>query len=198
MIARASGGALTHCARIAGRGAASGSGGCTASRSLNMPLQAKRRILKRESVSLAAGSLINQGWDLNFMRDVRQLHTFKMIDDANRETLAIKEARSRPASTLLRAVDRSGGRCCAPLSIRMSNNPAMTSPDFVEWGPVLRHCPEPHRACPPHLLSKVPNGCLFKLIERVQTTDDDQPTQRNEYRPHAPWIARHPGRSVRD
>ncbi len=60
---------------------------------LNIPRRTKRRIPKRELVPLAAAPLVNQGWALDFMHDVlydgRRFRTLNVIDEANREALAI-------------------------------------------------------------------------------------------------------------
>jgi putative transposase len=60
---------------------------------LKIPRRTKHRIPKREPVPLAAGSFVNQGWALDFMHDVlydgRRFRTLNVIDEANREALAI-------------------------------------------------------------------------------------------------------------
>ncbi len=77
---------------------------------LNIPRRTKRRIPKREPVPLAAGSYVNQGWALDFMHDVlydgRRFRTLNVIDEANREALAIQVAQSLPASMLIRTMER--------------------------------------------------------------------------------------------
>jgi putative transposase len=77
---------------------------------LNIPRRTKRRIPKREPVPLAAGSFVNQGWALDFMHDVlydgRRFRTLNVIDEANREALAIQVAQSLPASMLIRTMER--------------------------------------------------------------------------------------------
>ncbi|MEN9890789.1 MAG: hypothetical protein RLY78_1084, partial [Pseudomonadota bacterium] len=47
-----------------------------------------------------------------------------MIDEANREALAIQVAQSLPASMLIRTMDRLVDWHGAPQSIRMDNGPA--------------------------------------------------------------------------
>ena len=65
--------------------------------------------------------------------DGRRFRTLNVIDEANREALAIQVAQSLPASMLIRTMDRLVDWYGAPLSIRMDNGPEMTSHDFVEW-----------------------------------------------------------------
>lgn len=72
---------------------------------LNIPRRTKRRIPKREPVPLAAGSFVNQGWALDLMHDVlydgRRFRTHNVIDEANREALAIQVAHQPPPSEAL-------------------------------------------------------------------------------------------------
>ena len=163
---------------------------------LNIPRRTKHRIPKRESVSLAAGTYVNQGWALDVMHDVlyddRRFRTLNVIDEANREALAIRVAQSLPASMLIRTMDRLVDWYGAPLSIRMDNGPKMTSHDFVEWaqryGIALNYI-EPNQNAYIERFNRtfrteVLDAWLFNSIEQVQAIADDWPTQYNEHRPH--------------
>jgi len=104
---------------------------------LNIPRRTKRRIPKREPLPVAAESFVNQGWALDFMHDVLydsgRFRTLNVIDEANREALAIQVAQSLPASMLIRTMDRLVAWYGARESIRIDNGPEMTCHDFVEW-----------------------------------------------------------------
>lgn len=180
---------------------------------LNIPRRTKRRIPKREPVPLAAGAFVNQGWALDFMHDVlydgRRFRTLNVIDEANREALAIKVAQSLPASMLIRTMDRLVDWYGAPLSIRMDNGPEMTSHDFVEWaqrkGIALNYIEpgEPNQNAYIERFNRtfrteVLDAYLFNSIEQVQAIADDWLTQYNEYRPHDAWEACLPGSSCPD
>ncbi|WP_428506805.1 IS3 family transposase [Roseateles sp.] len=166
---------------------------------LYIPRRTKRRIPKREPVPLAAGSFVNQGWALDFMHDVlydgRRFRTLNVIDEANREALAIQVAQSLPASMLIRTMDRLVDWYGAPLSIRMDNGPEMSSHDFVEWaqrkGIALNYIEpgQPNQSAYIERFNRtfrteVLDAYLFNSIEQVQTIADDWLTQYNEYRPH--------------
>ena len=166
---------------------------------LNIARRTKRRIPKREPVPLAAGSFVNQGWALDFMHDVlydgRRFRTLNVIDEANREALAIQVAQSLPASMLIRTMDRLVDWYGAPESIRMDNGPEMTSHDFVEWaqrkGIALNYIEpgEPNQNAYIERFNRtfrteVLDAYLFSSIEQVQAIADDWLTQYNEYRPH--------------
>lgn len=75
---------------------------------LNIPKRTKRRLPDREPVPLVAGTLVNQGWALDFMHDVlhdgRRFRTLSVIDEANREALTIEVGISIPAARLIRTL----------------------------------------------------------------------------------------------
>jgi len=166
---------------------------------LNIPRRTKRRIPKREPVPLAAGTLVNQGWALDFMHDVlydgRRFRTLNVIDEANREALAIEVAQSMPASVLIRTMDRLVDWYGPPLAIRMDNGPEMTSQDFVDWarskGIALNYIEpgEPNQNAFIERFNRtfrteVLDAHLFSSIAQVQTIADGWLTKYNEYRPH--------------
>jgi putative transposase len=70
--------------------------------------------------------------------DGRRFRTLNLIDEANREALAIELAQSIPATLLTRTLDRLIEWNGPPRSIRMDNGPGMTSHDFTEWA--RRNC----------------------------------------------------------
>ncbi|MEJ6008288.1 integrase core domain-containing protein, partial [Paucibacter sp. AS339] len=121
--------------------------------------------------------------------------TLNVIDEANREALAIQVAQSLPASMLIRTMDRLVDWYGAPQSIRMDNGPEMTSHDFVEWaqrkGIALNYIEpgEPNQNAYIERFNRtfrteVLDAYLFSSIEQVQAIADDWLTQYNEYRPH--------------
>ncbi len=74
---------------------------------LNIPKRTKKRIPQREPVPLQAAAWINEGWALDFMHDVlydgRRFRTLNIIDEANREALAIEVGASMPGNRGLKA-----------------------------------------------------------------------------------------------
>jgi putative transposase len=127
--------------------------------------------------------------------DGRRFRTLNVIDEANREALAIQVAQSLPASMLIRTMDRLVDWYGAPKSIRMDNGPEMTSREFVAWaqrrGIALNHIEpgEPNQNAYVErsnrtFRTEVLDAWLFNSIEQVQAIADDWLTQYNEYRPH--------------
>lgn len=180
---------------------------------LNIPRRTKRRIPKREPTPLAAGACVNRGWALDFMHDVlydgRRFRTLNVIDEANREALAIQVAQSLPASMLIRTMDRLVDWYGAPKSIRMDNGPGITSREFVAWaqrrGIALNDIEpgEPNQNAYVERFNRtfrteVLDAWLFNSIDQVQAIADDWLTQYNEYRPHDALGGSHPGSSCPD
>jgi putative transposase len=165
----------------------------------NIPRRTRKRVPKREPVPLAAGAFVNDGWALDFMHDVlydgRRFRTLNVIDEANREALAIEVAQSIPATLLIRTLDRLIEWYGPPRSIRMDNGPEMTCHDFTEWaqrkGIALNYIEpgEPNQNAYIERFNKtyrteVLDAYLFSSIEQVKVITDEWLTQYNEYRPH--------------
>ena len=84
---------------------------------LNLPRRTKKRMPQRDPVPLEAG---------------RRFRTLNVIDEANREALAIEVGTLIPARRLIRTLSRLVDWYGAPDSIRLDNDPEMTSQDFTE------------------------------------------------------------------
>ncbi|WKB50821.1 IS3 family transposase [Eleftheria terrae] len=166
---------------------------------LNIPRRTRKRIPKRVPVPLAATGFVNDGWALDFMHDVlydgRRFRTLNVIDEANREALAIEVSQSIPSTLLIRTLDRLIEWYGPPKSIRMDNGPEMTSHDFVKWaqrnGIALNYIEpgEPNQNAYIERFNKtyrteVLDAYLFSSIEQVKAITEEWITQYNEYRPH--------------
>lgn len=77
---------------------------------LNLRRRGKRRLPERNPMPLAVGEAINSGWSMDFMSDSlwdgRRLRTFNVIDDLNREALAIEIDLNLPALRVIRVPER--------------------------------------------------------------------------------------------
>lgn len=62
---------------------------------LNFRRKGKQRLLVRNTSPLATPETLNQSWSVDFMHDAlicgRRFRTFKVVDDFNREALAIEQ-----------------------------------------------------------------------------------------------------------
>jgi putative transposase len=104
---------------------------------LNLPRRTKRRVPARVRQPLVAPARLNEIWALDFMADAlydgRGFRTLNVIDESNREGLAIEVASSIPSARVIRVLDdliRLYGR---PTRVRVDNGPELTAEAFVEW-----------------------------------------------------------------
>jgi len=166
---------------------------------LNLPRRTKKRVPQREPIPLEAGQLVNQGWALDYMHDAlhdgRRFRTLNVIDEANREALAIEIGTSIPAKRLIRTLNRLIDWYGPPDSIRLDNGPEMTSDDFTEWagrkGIALRFIEpgEPNQNAYIERFNRtyryeVLDAYLFTSIEQVQHITEEWLLEYNEQRPH--------------
>lgn len=166
---------------------------------LNLPRRTKKRVPQREPARLDAGRYVNQGWALDFMHDAlydgRRFRTLNVIDEANREALAIEVGTSIPARRLIRTLSRLVDWYGKPDSIRLDNGPEMTSQLFTEWaagkGIELRFIEpgEPNQNAYIERFNRtyrneVLDAYLFKSIEQVQHITEEWLLEYNERRPH--------------
>lgn len=91
----------------------------------------KKRINRPYKYALAQPLAPNITWSMDFMSDVledgRKVRTFNIIDDYNREALAIEVGLSLPSERVKRVLDRLFFARGKPLSIRSDNGPEFTS-----------------------------------------------------------------------
>ncbi len=66
----------------------------------------------------------------------RKFRTFNVVDDYNREALAIEVDTSLPASRVIRVLDRIAEQRGYPAKLRMDNGPELTSVKLAEWAEV--------------------------------------------------------------
>jgi putative transposase len=86
---------------------------------------------------LASTASPNECWSLDFMSDAllngQRFRTFNVLDDFNREALAIEVDTSLPALRVTRVLDRIAVERGYPQRVRVDNGPEFTSRVFVQW-----------------------------------------------------------------
>jgi len=104
---------------------------------LNMKRKGKRRLPARIMQALEAGNEINLSWSMDFMSDAlqsgRKLRTFNLIDDFNREALAIEIDTSLPAERVIRVLEQVIDWRGIPKRIRVDNGPEFISFKLATW-----------------------------------------------------------------
>jgi len=109
---------------------------------LNLRRRGKRRLPSRNPQPLAVPEALNQCWSIDFMSDSlmtgRRFRTFNVVDDYNREALAIEVDLNLPAQRIIRVLDRVALARGYPEKMRMDNGPELTSVALAEWAEAHR------------------------------------------------------------
>ena len=104
---------------------------------LNFRHQGKQSLPVRNPAQLVTAEAINQSWPVDFMHDAlvsgRRFRTFNVVDDFNREALAIEIDLNIPAQRVIRVLDRIVAHRGYPLKLRMDNGPEFISLTLAQW-----------------------------------------------------------------
>ena len=81
--------------------------------------------------------MLNRTWALDFMTDSlyggRAFRALTVIDEGNREALAIEIAISIPSTRVIRVLEDLVALHGRPTSFRVDNGPELTAEIFAEW-----------------------------------------------------------------
>lgn len=104
---------------------------------LNRRMTKRKRLPKRYPVPLQEPTGPNLCWSMDFMSDAlldgRQIRTLNVIDDFNREVLAIEIDTSLPAARVVRTLNRVAEWHGYPARIRVDNGPEFISSALAQW-----------------------------------------------------------------
>lgn len=104
---------------------------------LNVRRKARRRLPARIKQPLLVPQAMNQSWSMDFMSDSlvdgRRFRLLNVIDDYNRESLAIEVDTSLPALRVIRVLDRLLAFRGQPQTIRVDNGPEFISDRLHLW-----------------------------------------------------------------
>ena len=104
---------------------------------LNVRRKVRRRIPQRIKQPLVLPAAINEGWSMDFMCDSlvdgRRFRLLNIIDDYNRESLAIEIDTSLPALRVIRILNRLIETRTKPKFIRVDNGPEFISDRLQQW-----------------------------------------------------------------
>jgi putative transposase len=132
---------------------------------LNLPRRRKKRVLTRPRLALVAPTALNNTWALDFMGDTlydgRQYRTLNVLDEGNREALAIEIATSLPSVRVGALLDQLVALHGAPTMLRCDNGPEFNAAALAAW------C-EAHGVHLHHIAPGKPNENAF--IERFNRT----------------------------
>lgn len=104
---------------------------------LNQRRPSKKRLPERVKQALAVPTAHNQCWSLDFMSDAltdgRKFRILNVIDDFNRESLAVEVDTSLPALRVKRVLDAIVATRGLPANIRSDNGPEFISQCMQQW-----------------------------------------------------------------
>jgi len=104
---------------------------------LNKRRKGKKRLPTRCPAPLVAPEAMNECWSADFMSDAlwgdRRFRTFNVVDDFNREGLAIEVDFNLPAPRVVRTLDRIVAERGYPLKLRLDNGPELISVTLADW-----------------------------------------------------------------
>jgi putative transposase len=104
---------------------------------LNIRRRAKRRLPERVKQPLTLPTGPNQIWSIDFMSDClvdgRKFRLFNVLDDFNRESLAIEVDTSLPSLRVIRVLEKLIAERGCPANIRCDNGPEFISHKLEEW-----------------------------------------------------------------
>jgi len=104
---------------------------------LNIRRKRKRRLPSRVKESLATPNALNHTWSMDFMSDAlsygRKVRIVTIIDDYNREALAVEPDFSFSGDRVVRVLQELCFWRGKPKGIRVDNGPEFLSKSFVGW-----------------------------------------------------------------
>ena len=104
---------------------------------LNIRRKPKRRLPERIKQPLTYATSPNQVWSIDFMsdslQDGRKVRLLNIIEDFNRESLAIEVDTSLPTLRVIRVLERLVIERGTPANIRMDNGPEFISHKLEQW-----------------------------------------------------------------
>lgn len=166
---------------------------------LNQPRRTRKRLPERVRESLLVPDKPDQVWSADFMNDAlyhgTRFRTFNIIDDYNREALAIEIDTSLRAPRLIRVFERLKEQGRLPDVLRVDNGPEFLSDQFTEWcqtnGILLRYI-QPGKPNQNAFIERfnrtyrneVLNLYLFRSLDEVREITGRWLLEYNEQRPH--------------
>jgi putative transposase len=104
---------------------------------MNRRRKVRKRVPERVKQPLLQPEGPGETWSIDFMSDVltnkRKFRTLNVIDDYNRQAIAVEVAHSMPASTVTTLMDRIIKENGKPRRIRTDNGPEFISKQFHDW-----------------------------------------------------------------
>lgn len=159
----------------------------------------KKRLPRRQPQPLSPSPEPNECWSIDFMRDAlsngRAFRTFNVVDNFNRQALAIEVATSLPSRQVTRILDQVADGRGYPQRLRLDNGSEFTALHFKDWAKqhgILLDFTEP--GCPYQnayverfnrtFREDVLDATWFDSLDEAQCLADQWRHRYNEHRPH--------------
>ena len=105
---------------------------------LNQTRRTKKRLPKRDVIPLAAPARLNVTWAMDFMSDTlysgRVYRLFNVLDEGNREALAIEVDVSLPSTRVIAVLEQLRVVYGTPHQLRCDNGPEFLADAMKTWG----------------------------------------------------------------
>lgn len=166
---------------------------------MNIHRKMKRRLPARIKTPLMVPTQSNQIWSMDFMSDSlqcgRKLRTLNIIDDYNREALAVEIATSIPAYAVIEQLKLLIAERGKPEQIRVDNGPEFMSNTFINFcneKKIEINYIQPGKPMQNAFIerfnrsyrSEILDAYLFKSISEINNLTQEWIIHYNENRPH--------------
>lgn len=166
---------------------------------LNIRRRPKHRLPERVKQPLAVPAAINEVWSIDFMSDNlncgRKYRLFNVIDDFNREFLAIECDTSLPSLRVQRVLERLIAQRGKPGNIRCDNGPEFICYTLQQWcekNKITLQYIQPGKPTQNAYIERTNgsirrellNAYLFSSLNEVRTMTQDWREDYNSERPH--------------
>ncbi len=166
---------------------------------LNIRRRCKKRIPARVKQALSQPERINQVWSIDFMSDSlwdgRKFRLLNIMDDYNRELLAIEADTCMPTIRLIRELERLKETRGLPDMIRTDNGPEFISKELDSWckkEKIHLHFIQPGKPmqnafierCNGSIRREFLNANIFTSIKEVRDMAEEWMLDYNQNRPH--------------
>lgn len=166
---------------------------------MNKRRKVRRRVPARVKVPLIVPEQAGDTWSMDFMCDVlmnkRRFRTLNIIDDYNREAIAVEAAYTIPAVRVTQILERTIHEQGKPNCIRVDNGPELNSKEFKDWCEsrgITVQFTQPGKPMQNGYIERfnrtfrenILDAYLFEDINQVQVLADEWMEDYNYSRPH--------------
>nr|WP_299244172.1 IS3 family transposase [uncultured Halomonas sp.] len=166
---------------------------------LNKRRRGEKRLPSRHPEPLTVSGTVNHCWSMDFMSDSlfcgRRFRTFNVVDDVNREVLAIEIDLNLPAPRVIRVLERIIAWRGYSARLRMDNGPEFISIALADWAEqhaIALDFIKPGKPTQNSYVERfnrtywgeILNRYVFRNLTEVRQLTDSWMAEYNDERPH--------------